>query len=103
MAHLQHFIVFQQHLDDIETDAHGGEFQKPEIVESGPREPSPPANINRRRGASPILRGSRLDLHEYQAIRIPEDQIDLTAIRAKICRKELHARPLQVLSSNTLT
>ena len=95
--------ISQQHLHNVEAHFYRRILQQAQVIEPRPRQPPAALLVHRGSRARPFLRGARLDLHEYQAIPVPEDQVNLAARRTEVGDEELQALALEVFPGLALT
>ena len=97
-----HGSILQEHLDNIETQFDGWVLQKAQVIQGGAGQASTPFPIHSRGGPFPILGGAGLDLGENEAVRIPKNQVDFTAVRAEIGGEEFEAALSEIFFGSTL-
>ena len=95
MPDFRHHPVPQQHLHNIEPDLNRGILDRPQIIQRGLGKPPPLTRIDRRRRSRPTPGCPCLNLHERQAVAVPEHQVNLPPVGPEITRQKFQAEALK--------
>jgi len=102
MTHLTHGAVVEDDFHDVESDFDRRILEQAQVIERGSGEALAPLLVHRRRRARPLLRGTRLDFNEDEAVVVSEDEVDFAARGAKVCSEEFQAVAPEELFGRTL-